>query len=156
MRRNDRAVTDMAQIEAFIAKEQILRVAFYDAGEIYIVPVNYGYRLENGSCCFYFHGAKAGRKYTLAQQNPSVGFEIDGEYKLLTSDKACGYSAQYQSIIGNGILSVVNDKEERIKGLDSLMRQLTGRSSYHYSKEMLSSVAVLKLQVSNLSCKAKF
>ena len=35
MRRNDRAVTDPAEIEAFLAEEQILRIAFYDDGELY-------------------------------------------------------------------------------------------------------------------------
>ena len=43
MRRSDREITDEKSIEAFIAKEQIMRIAFYDNGEIYIVPVNYGY-----------------------------------------------------------------------------------------------------------------
>ena len=42
MRRKDREITDKNRIEEFIATEQILRVAFYDDGEIYIVPVNYG------------------------------------------------------------------------------------------------------------------
>lgn len=156
MRRNDREITDRKAIEEFVSKQQIIRIGFIDKEEVYIVPVNYGYTYSNGEYTFYFHGARAGRKYEFAKSNPSVGFEIDGEYKLLTSDKACGYSAQYQSIIGNGILSVVNDKDERIKGLDSLMQQLTNSSDYDYSKEMLSSVAVFKLQVSNLSCKAKF
>ncbi len=35
MRRNDREITDNKAIEAFIAGEQILRVGFYDEGEIY-------------------------------------------------------------------------------------------------------------------------
>lgn len=43
MRRNDREVTDKALIEQFVAKEQIMRIAFYDNGDIYIVPLNYGY-----------------------------------------------------------------------------------------------------------------
>ena len=43
MRRSDREITDPKIIEEFVAGEQILRVAFYDEGDIYIVPVNYGY-----------------------------------------------------------------------------------------------------------------
>ena len=54
---------------------------------IYIVPVNYGFRRESGKCVFYFHGAKAGRKYELAGKSPYVGFETDGRYEL-----ECGYS----------------------------------------------------------------
>ena len=33
MRRKDREVTSKAAIEVFVAKEQILRIAFYDDGE---------------------------------------------------------------------------------------------------------------------------
>ena len=43
MRRSDREIKDINSIEKFIAGEQILRIAFYDDGDIYIVPVNYGY-----------------------------------------------------------------------------------------------------------------
>ena len=77
MRRIDREVTDKTAIEEFIKKEQILRVAFYEDGEIYIVPVNYGYTRENDRYSFYFHGAMAGRKYELSKSGPAVGFEID-------------------------------------------------------------------------------
>jgi len=34
MRRKDREITDKKVIEDFIKKEQILRVAFYDEGDI--------------------------------------------------------------------------------------------------------------------------
>ena len=43
MRRKDREIKDKALIEQFIAKEQIIRIAFYDNGDLYIVPLNYGY-----------------------------------------------------------------------------------------------------------------
>ena len=43
MRRKDREITDKNRIKEFIEKEQILRIAFYDEGDIYIVPINYGY-----------------------------------------------------------------------------------------------------------------
>lgn len=46
MRRSDREITDKKIIESFIANEQILRVAFYDNGDIYIVPINYGLSLR--------------------------------------------------------------------------------------------------------------
>ena len=37
MRRNDREITDITQIEVFIAKEKIIRIAFCDGDDIYIV-----------------------------------------------------------------------------------------------------------------------
>ena len=74
MRRKDREITDKIAIAEFIDREQILRIAFYDEGDIYIVPVNYGY-LYDEQYTFYFHGAKAGRKYEHAKKNPNIGVQ---------------------------------------------------------------------------------
>lgn len=154
MRRTDREITDENRIEEFIAKEQILRIAFYDEGEIYIVPVNYGY-LREDTYSFYFHGAKAGRKYELAKEKTSVGFEIDGNYRLLEGEEACEFSATFQSVIGTGVLSLVEDAEEKVTGLNAIMRQTTAKKQWQYSDEMLEAVAVFRLDVEKLSCKAK-
>ncbi|MBP3602738.1 MAG: pyridoxamine 5'-phosphate oxidase family protein [Lachnospiraceae bacterium] len=155
MRRSDREITDKKVIEEFISKEQILRIAFYDDGDIYIVPVNYGYIYENDIYSFFFHGAKAGRKYELAKKNPTVGFEIDGKYKLLEGKVACDYSANFQSVIGTGKISLVSDKEEKVQGLNILMNQVAQNENWVYSKQMIEAVAVFKLDVEKISCKAK-
>ena len=118
MRRIDREIKDEKLIEEFIAKEQIMRIAFYDNGEIYIVPLNYGYTNDSGKYVFYFHGAKAGRKYDLSRKSPSIGFEIDGNYELLEADIACDFSARFESVIGTGKISIVEDRQEKINGLN--------------------------------------
>lgn len=154
MRRNDREITDKITIADFIAKEQILRIAFYDEGDIYIVPVNYGY-LQDEQYIFYFHGAKAGRKYELAKKKPKVGFEIDGNYTLLESEAACDFSAAFQSVIGTGNLSLVEDNAEKETGLNAIMKQAASKAEWDYNDKMLDAVAVFKLVVDKLSCKAK-
>lgn len=155
MRRNDREITDKEAIELFIAEEQILRIAFYDHGDIYILPVNYGYLCENDKYSFYFHGAKAGRKYELSKSEPKVGFEIDGKYKLLESETACDFSAAFQSVIGTGTLHLVDEKEEKKLGLNTIMKQTTKHANWNYQNGMLEAVAVFRLDVDKMSCKAK-
>jgi nitroimidazol reductase NimA-like FMN-containing flavoprotein (pyridoxamine 5'-phosphate oxidase superfamily) len=155
MLRSDREITDEKSIEAFIAKEHIIRIAFYDNGEIYIVPVNYGYTNDSGQYVFYFHGAKAGRKYELSKGSPNIGFEIDGNYELLEADIACDFSAKFQSVVGTGKISIVEDREEKLKGLNFLMRQTSGNVEWQYSEEMMNAVAVYKVDVNKISCKAK-
>ena len=127
---------------------------FYDEGDIYIVPVNYGFSYDE-PYSFYFHGAKAGRKYELAKKKPIVGFEIDGNYMLIGSEVACGFSAAFQSVIGTGTLSLVEDNAEKINGLNTIMKQTTSKAEWNYSDEMLDAVAVFRLVVDKLSCKAK-
>ena len=155
MRRSDREIIDKSTIEEFIQKEQIIRIAFYDEGDIYIVPVNYGFRKDGDSYAFFFHGAKAGRKYELAKASPKVGFEIDGRYELLEAEIACDFSAKFQSVVGTGTLSIVEEKEEKIIGLNCLMKQTTNKTEWEYSDAMLNGVAVFRLDVEKMSCKAK-
>ena len=155
MRRSDREITDKSTIEEFIQKEQIIRIAFYDEGDIYIVPVNYGFRKEGDSYAFFFHGARAGRKYELTKASPKVGFEIDGRYELLEAEIACDFSAKFQSVVGTGTLSLVEEKEEKIIGLNCLMKQTTNKTEWEYSDAMLNGVAVFRLDVKKMSCKAK-
>lgn len=155
MRRNDREITDHNAIEAFIEREQILRVAYYDEGDIYIVPVNYGFLYADNQYSLYFHGAKAGRKYDLTKKEPIVGFEIDGNYKLLEGEVACDFSAAFQSVIGTGKLHLIEDDDEKRKGLNAIMKQTTHKIEWNYSDEMLKAVAVFRLDVEKMSCKAK-
>lgn len=156
MRRSDREITDQKEVEAFISGEKILRVAFYDKGEIYIVPVNYGYLKQEGKYLFYFHGACGGRKFELAGTEPSVGFEIDGSYKLLEGETACSFSAAYQSVTGMGRLGLVQDREEKRRGLDAVMRQAAGKTEWEYDDRLLEKTAVFRLEAEKMSCKAKY
>ena len=104
---------------------------------------------------FYFHGASDGRKYKLSQSNPMVGFEIDGKYKLLENDVACEFSAEFQSVIGSGRLKLLTDRQEKITGLNAVMKQVSGRDEWSYDRKMVDNTAVYKLEVQGLTCKAK-
>ena len=73
----------------------------------------------------------------------------------MPAEKACGYSARYQSVIGSGVLSVVSDEAEKTEALSCLMKQLTGKSGFSYDEATLRATAVFRLEVARLSCKAK-
>ena len=59
-----------------------------------------------------------------------MGFEIDGQYELVEGKRACDFSAKYQSIIGNGKVKILEDEEEKKKGLNALMKQTTGKTDF--------------------------
>ena len=155
IRKKEREITDKKVIEEFIISQRIIRIGFYDKAndEVYIVPVNYGYVIENDNYIFYFHGAKMGRKYELMKESPKVGFEIDGHFELVEGKKACDYSAKYQSVIGNGKLEILGDAEEKKKGLNAIMKQATGKTDFEYNPRMIQNVGVFKLSVSKMTCK---
>ena len=155
MRRNDREITDNELIKSFVSEEKIMRIGFNDNGEVYIVPVNYGFTENDGKFTFYFHGAVAGRKYELAESTPTFGFEIDGRYELIAADTACGHSAGFMSVIGTGALSLIDDTDEKKAGLEYVMKQTAGRTGLEYDDDILSRTAVFRLEVKTMSCKAK-
>ena len=155
IRRKDREITDKKMIEEFLNTQKIIRIGFYDKSndEVYIVPVNYGYAIENENYIFYFHGGKGGRKYELSKESPNVGFEIDGQYELVEGKKACDFSAKYQSIIGNGKIKILEDLEEKKKGLNAIMKQTTGKTDFEYNPRMIQNVCVYMLSATKLTCK---
>lgn len=153
MRREDREVTDPMKITEIISRCTCCRIGFNDDGEVYIVPLNFGYETKENTYVFYFHGANEGRKIDLIQKNPNVGFEMDTNYALNESSAACGYSARFQSIIGNGIVSIVSEIEEKKRGLSLLMEHNTMKSEWQFDEKMVNAVTVFKLVVTSLSCK---
>lgn len=156
MRRKDREVTDADRIADILSRCNCCRIGFNNDGEVYIVPLNFGYALEDNKYTLYFHGAKEGRKIDLINKNPKVGFEMDADaevYALKKDALACEHTARFQSIIGNGVMSIVTSAEEKKLGLSLIMEHNTGKREWDYNDKMLSAVAVLKLEVTNLSCK---
>ena len=153
MRRKHREITDQSKIQQVISGCSCCRIGFHDRGQVYIVPLNFGAVCSQGRYTFYFHGAKEGRKIDLIRESPEVGFEMDTNYLLNEADLACGYSARFQSVIGNGRVCSVEEPEEKRQGLLRIMEHNTGRTDWEFSDEMIHGVCVFKLEVAALSCK---
>lgn len=153
MRRKDREVTDSARIDEIISRCHCCRLGFSDSGEVYIVPLNFGYVQRGGKRYFYFHSAKEGRKIDLLKNGCDVGFELDCGYALHPGEAPCDCYAEFSSIIGTGRAEIVTDQYEKILGLKSLMKQAAGREDCGFRPEMLEAVCVFRLEVDKLSCK---
>ena len=153
MRQSKRQVTDKATICAMIDAIDTIHVAMHDEPFPYVVPLNFGYAEENGKRVFYFHSAKSGRKLDLIAGAPSVGFELDVNYALVEGEEACRHTARFQSVIGTGRVSFVEETAQKEAALQALMLHNTGKDGWTFSGAMLDSVRVFKLEVETLSCK---
>ena len=130
------------------------RLGLNDNGKVYIVPLNFGFTEENGNYTFYFHGARTGRKLDIIKQNNYAGFELDTNHKIYTKgDKACNYTARFQSVIGNGKVEIIENSQEKMKALLELMKHNTGKAEWEFDERMLKAVCVFKLLVEEMSCK---
>ena len=153
MRRKDREVTDPGKIDAIIADCTCCRLAFCDGGRPYIVPLSFGFAWEDGRRVFYFHSAKEGRKIDLIRAGGVVGFELDTNYKLNEGDRACKYSARFQSVIGTGTVSFVEDLAAKKAALECIMVHLTGRNGWDFPDSAVEATCVFRLEAEELSCK---
>ena len=157
MRRKDREVLDEVKIDKFIRNCDCCRIGFYDKenNEVYIVPLNFGYSNVDNKRVFYFHGAKEERKIELISKTKKVSFEMDSNHELIVGKMACNYSERYQSVMGTGLISFVEDKDEKIAALNEIMFQSTGKKDWDFPEPMLNGVVVFKIEVTSLSAKER-
>lgn len=153
MRRKDREVTDPQKIDIIIKKCRICRLGFQDNEKVYIVPLNFGFEVKKGKRYLYFHGANEGRKIDLIKKSSMVGFEMDAGYELMEHDTACGYSAEYQSVIGTGNICMVENMEEKKHALEQIMYANTEKRNWKFDPKVLDNVCVFSMEVMELSCK---
>lgn len=151
MRRKDRQVTDKAEIYRVLDECDVCRVGFCDEGEVYIVPLNFGYGEKNGKLTFYFHSAGQGRKVELFGRGGSVGFELDCAHRLVEAEKACGYTEKYKSIVGTGRTCEVPE-EEKLAAMKKVMAHYTD-AELEFDPAALERVRLFALEVEELSCK---
>ena len=153
MRRTDREVKNIQKVEEIIQACDCCRLGLIDGDKPYIVPLNFGYLREKGIPTFYFHSANFGKKLDLIRQNQLAGFELDTNHGLSVANTACNYSFCYQSIIGSGHISIIEDIQQKKKALQVIMRHYTGTSDWDFPDQALASVIILKLVVTEMACK---
>lgn len=153
MRRNDREITDDNAINNIIHSCDCCRLGFQDGNSVYIVPLNFGFTIKDNQRILYFHGANEGKKIDLIKEQTHIGFEMDTNHKLLTSVTACGYSFQFQSIIGHGNVSIVKDSQEKYEALQYMMSHYTSEKNWQFSQTALDEVTIIKLKITDLTCK---
>lgn len=145
MRKRNREITDINDLLAVIGRCDTCRVAFQTEGAPYIVPMNFGFHYAGGRLTLYFHCATEGHKLELLRRSPLVGFEMDGAHELKTGALACEYSMNFESVIGTGKLYLIEDTEEKLRGLSRLMEHYHGGTDF--SPDAVVHTAVLRLEV---------
>lgn len=153
MRRKDREITDYNKMLHIISECDCCHLGLIDEKGAYILPLNYGYEDKNGRLILYFHGATQGKKIDLIREQSTASFEMDRKHELVKADIACDYSYLFQSIMGNGKICIVENYEEKVHGLQILMSHYSTNHNWEFSQEQVNAITVIKLDVTNWSCK---
>jgi hypothetical protein len=152
MRRKEREITNIEDIESIISLADVCRVAFADGNDPYIVTLNFGYSGGNEKR-IYFHCANEGKKLEMIRKNNYVCFEMDIDHNLHTGKNACDFGMSYRSVVGWGSISVLTDYNEKKSGLDLIMSHYSGEKSFSYDQNTLDRTLLLRLDILKITGK---
>ncbi len=152
MTRREREITDINEIIKILDESKVLHLGMVDGDEPYVVPMNYGYTLENGKLTLWLHGAKRGRKLDVMRANPKVFFEMECGITPFEGEIACKYGITYASVMGKGIVEIVEDIETKKSALSFLMKTQTGKD-FEFEDKMADVVSVIRIDVSEFTAK---
>ena len=152
MTRRERQVTDPEQIRHILDTARVLHLGLAVDNEPYVVPLNYGYIMEEGKLVLYLHSAQRGKKLDMLRANPNVFFEMDCDRMPFESKLPCQYGMVYSSIMGRGVATIVEDVEEKKRAMTILMKTQTGKD-FEFNDRLVSMVAVVRVDVSEYTAK---
>jgi len=149
MRRSDKQITDLTELESLLSTADLCHLSMVDEGKPYVVPMNFGYE----DSALYFHSAPEGRKIDILKSNPEVCFSIVARHELVTSERACSWTAKFSSVIGTGIATIISDRTVKEQGLKVLMAQYSDEE-YDFSNENLDGVVVIRVEIESMTGKS--
>lgn len=152
MTKRERQITDEARIEKILDAAKVLRLGLAVDNEPYVVPMNYGYKKENGKLVLYLHSAVKGKKLDMIRANPGVFFELDCGLAPFEGEKPCQYGLAYSSVMGRGKASIVEDVQEKMEAMTVLMKTQTGKD-FSFNERLVSIVAVIRIDVEEYTAK---
>lgn len=154
MRRKDREVSSKEEIKSIIEKCMVCHLAMVDKGLPYVVPLNFGYTLDDNSLTLFFHSAKAGRKLDILKENNAVCFEMACEGKLGHIENPCNSGYYYESVHGFGHAEFVEDISEKCNALALMVKHLS-KQDFVFSEKQANSVCVFKVVSKDFTGKRK-
>ena len=152
MTKRERQVTDPKKIIDIMDAGKVLHLGLAVNDEPYVVPMNYGYTMENEKLVLYLHSAVRGKKLDMIRANPKVFFEIDCDRVPFESELPCQYGLSYSSVMGKGIAHIVDDVEEKKKAMSILMKTQTNKD-FTFEDRLVSVVAVIRIDVEAYTAK---
>ena len=152
MTKRERQVTDPEQILHILDTAKVVHLGLSVNDEPYVVPMNYGYTMEEGKLTLYLHSAVRGKKLDIIRANSKVFFEIDCDRMPFEGRVPCQYGMVYSSIMGRGTATLVEDVEAKKQAMTILMKTQTGKD-FSFNDRLVSIVTVIRIDVAEYTAK---
>jgi nitroimidazol reductase NimA-like FMN-containing flavoprotein (pyridoxamine 5'-phosphate oxidase superfamily) len=158
MRRSDRAVTDEAEIAAFLGRSAIGFVATSLDQQPYIHSNLFWF--DNRTRAIYFHTALEGRTRGNIESNPRVCFTAAEMGRLLPADTALEFAVEYSSVCAFGTARLVHNDEEKRRALQGLLDKYfpdlrPGQDYRPITDDEMGRTAVFAIDIEAWSAKRK-
>ena len=152
MTKRELQITDETQIRNILDTAKVLHLGLAVDNEPYVVPMNYGYTMEEGKLVIYLHSAVKGKKLDMLRKNPKVFFSVDCDRMPFEGKVACQYGLVDSSVMGSGTAQIVEDVEEKKRAMSALMKTQTGKD-FEFNEKLVSIVTVIRIDVAEYTAK---
>ena len=152
MTKREFQITDEAKIRQILDSAKVLHLGLAVDNEPYVVPMNYGYCLEEGKLTLYLHSAVQGKKLEMIRANSRVFFELDCDRMPFEGKLPCQYGMVYSSVMGRGTARIIEDVEEKKQAMSILMKTQTGKD-FSFDEKLVSIVSVIRIDAAEYTAK---
>ena len=152
MTKREYRITDLEEIERILSAAKVLHLAMAVDNEPYVVPMNYGYTMEQGKLTLYLHSAVRGKKLDMIRENSNVFFEMNCDLIPFEGPVPCRYGLSYSSLMGQGHARIIDDPEEKQEAMTRLMKTQSGKD-FSFNEKLVSIVSVIRIDVAEYTAK---
>lgn len=148
MRRKDKEIEDIKEIESIINRSSVCRIALSENSLSYIIPVCFGYSNKG----IYFHSTNTGKKIDMIKKNNNVCFEFDIYEGLITNENPCDWDVRYKSVIGYGKAFFIDGSQEKTNALNIILRHYNDET-FVFPENLIKNVTVIKVEIEKITGK---
>ena len=149
MRRKEKAISKNEIEEVMSNAEYGILSTISEDGTPYGTPLNFAYTDD----VIYFHSATEGHKIDNIRHGSSACFNVVDSVMLMPAD----FNTQYRSVTVFGRISIVDNDEEKRKGISAIADKLSPdfhKEGLEYIQRAFNDMHVLKLEVEHITGKA--
>jgi len=152
MRKSEREITEDPKLIDILTRGKYATISLCRNDEPYIVTLSYGY--DSNENALYFHAAPVGLKLDFIETNPKVCGTVIEDHGYVADQ--C--EQNYRSIVFRGIMSIVDDLQEKKHGLNILLEHLEREPGPIKKRNVpdevsYKKVAILKLEIMEMTGK---
>lgn len=148
MRRKEKEIKNITEIETIINESPVCRIALSDNGLPYMIPLCFGYSNRH----LYFHSANEGEKIDILKKNNNICFEFDIYEGLMTKGNPCDWDVLYKSVIGYGKAFFIDGSQEKINALNIILKHYSDES-FAFPENQIRNVTVIKVDIEEITGK---